>query len=214
MAKINPRDFVGTRCRLQRLRDAKVLNGWIEDFLSASVDVATASELHLRVGEEFRFEGFGHHISVVFNGRLTEVKEQVDWESLTAGGNARALEAGKTSMRLAVTGPVRYSASPESVRMLCPEMPIRIAFGANEIHGTTVDVGANGVGVVATQEVDPGTTVAAFIDTPHGRVAAQALVRYCRSHSSRDGFCRIGLMFTDMGRVDRPRWDRFLQDLS
>ncbi|MFX8731524.1 hypothetical protein ABTM48_20090, partial [Acinetobacter baumannii] len=65
MAKINPRDFIGTRCRLQRLRDAKVLNGWIEDFLSSSVDVATASELNLRVGEEFRFEGFGHHISVV-----------------------------------------------------------------------------------------------------------------------------------------------------
>lgn len=215
MAKINPRDFIGTRCRLQRLRDAKVFNGWIEDFLGSSVDVTTSTEANLETGDEFRFEGFGHHISVVFNGRLTEHRDDAQaWRAATYGSAARALDTSGTALRLAVSGPVRYSASPESVRMLCPDLATRIVFGSNEINGVSVDVGPNGVGVLATSEVDPGTTVAAFIETPAGRVTAQALVRYCRSQSGRPGHCRFGLMFTDMGRLDRPRWERFLKDLS
>lgn len=217
MAKINSRDFIGTRCRLQRLRDAKVFNGWIDDFLGSSVDISTSTENHLEIGEEFRFEGFGHHISVVFNGRLVECHEDFRegaWRTAAQGSTARVIEVTSTLLRLAVSGPVRYSASPESVRMLCPDLPIRIAYGSNEVQGIAVDVGPNGVGVLATEQIDPGTAIAAFIETPSGKVTAQALVRYCRTNSGRPGYCRFGLMFTDMGRLDRPRWERFLKELS
>ena len=65
MSRINTRDFVGTRARFQRLRDARLFNGWIENFFGSKVEVTTSTEFPVEIGDEFRFEGFGHHLSLI-----------------------------------------------------------------------------------------------------------------------------------------------------
>ena len=219
MARINAHDFVGTRCRFQRLRDAKLFNGWIEDFNSEKLDVSTSAEATAQVGEEFRFEGFGHHISVVFTARIEEVglfdlTGPGGSLSVVDGSSARMLESRRSTFRMTVCGPLRFSASPESVRMQTPDLPIRIAFGASEVEGVAVDVSPNGIGVVSREEVKPGSTVAVQIATPTGPIRAQGLIRYCRKDTERDGHFRFGVMFTEMGRIERPKWDHYLRELT
>ena len=217
MARTNARDFVGTRCRFQRLRDAKVFNGWIEDFHGSAIELSTATDTPVRTGEEFRVEGFGHHLSMVFNALLETVDSsnpcgpagvfaEVD------GTSVRLIETHRSTLKLTVCGSIRLSASPESVRILVEGLPVTVAFGTREVEGLAVDVGPNGIGVVATEAVEPGSAVAVDVTTPSGRVRAQALIRYCRKDKEREGCYRFGIMFTDMGRIERPRWEKFLFD--
>ncbi|MCU0315241.1 MAG: PilZ domain-containing protein [Fimbriimonadaceae bacterium] len=218
MARINPRDFVGTRARFQRLRDAKIFNGWIENFFGSKLDVVTTTETPVLVGDEFRFEGFGHHISVVFQAKLEGVGtfDMASGGILTAieGSNAKMIDASRVTLNLAVTSPIRYAASSESVRMMVNDIFSRILVHGSEIEGFTVDVAPNGAGLVTSGKVEPGETVIVIIDTNLGPVKAQAIVRYCRPDKERSGYYRVGLMFVDMGRIERPRWERFLRELN
>lgn len=219
MARINARDFVGTRCRLQRLRDAKVFNGWIESFFGTSLDVSTSTEASVQIGDEFRIEGFGHHIAVVMTARVEDVGvldmlNSSQLVEVVEGTNARIIEVRKSSLKFVVSGPLRFSASPESVRLLSPDLPVAIGAGPREVSGIAVDVSPNGMGCVSTEQIEPGSQVAVTVTTPGGSVRAQALVRYCRKDADRQGHFRFGLMFTDMGRVERPRWEKFISEIS
>lgn len=216
MSKISAQDFIGTRARFQRLRDAKFFHGWITGFFGNSVEVSTSTDAPVKIGDEFRFEGYGHHISVVFNGRLEEVGE-LDIMSdgivtAIAGSNARVLEAKRIALKLTVVSPVRFAASNESVRLKTEDRYTKVKVGIHELEAFTVDVSPNGVGIVLRHPLNPDDCVTASVETPVGVVTGMASVRYCRPDIDRDGFYRVGLMFIDLGRVERPRWERFLKN--
>ena len=219
MARINARDFVGTRCRLQRLRDAKVFNGWIESFFGNRVDVSVSTEAAVHIGDEFRIEGFGHHIAVVMTAKVEDVGvldmlNSTRLIEVVEGTNARMIEVRKATLQLTVSGPLRYSASPESVRLLSPDLPVAIGAGPREVSAIAVDVSPNGLGCVSPEQIEPGSQVTVMVSTPGGQVRAQALIRYCRKDPDCQGHFRFGVMFTDMGRVERPRWEKFIAELS
>ncbi len=217
MARISAKDFVGTRARFQRLSDAKIFNGWVDQFYGNTVIVTTSADAPVELGDEFRVEGFGNQISVVFNAKLSSadgVTSLLHAAAAVDGSSARMLEPLKSTLKMVVTSPVRYSASQESVRYQVEGMFTGIAVNGEVISAFTVDVAPNGIGAVCKTEIEPGSATTIAIQTGLGPVKAEAVVRYCRAEKDREGYFRIGLMFTNMGRIERPRWERFVRELA
>ncbi|MBX3113129.1 MAG: PilZ domain-containing protein [Fimbriimonadaceae bacterium] len=219
MSRISARSFIGTRARFQRLRDAKFFNGWIEDFSGNRLSISTHNQHAVELGDEFRFEGFGHHISVVFNARLDHIG-QLDLGAAGAmvsqieGSNVQVIEACRTTFDFTVTSPIRFAASNESVRMQMPEIYTTIDFEGRTIETFTIDVGPQGIGVILREPLPHHAMVDVTVETRLGAVNAAGCVRYCRKDPDRAGMMRCGIMFTDLGRMEKPRWERFLRDLS
>lgn len=214
MARINPQDFVGTRARFQRLRDAKVFSGWIENFHGQKLDVSCSTQFAVELGDEFRLEGFGHHIAITFNAKLENI---ANYDILAKGGlsviegtNGRIIEATKTTLNLVITSPVKFTASPEAVRIAVQDYPTRIQVGSQDLTGNLADIGPNGIGVKLSTKIEPSVPVVLTIQTPYGPVRTQGVTKYCRIDPDRAELFRVGIMFTDLGRLERPRWDRFL----
>lgn len=217
MSRINTRDFVGTRARFQRLRDARLFNGWIENFFGNKVEVTTSTEFPVEIGDEFRFEGFGHHISVVFNAKL-EAVHQVDLGDLSAlqaieGSNARILEARTSTLSLVVTNQARYAASSETVRVKVQDLYTKVNWQMFAEDGFVTDVSPMGVGLLLREKISVGEPVDVQIQTNLGLVKATGSVRHCRPERDRPGYNRLGVMFTDLGRLERPKWERFLKEI-
>jgi hypothetical protein len=214
MSKISAQDFVGTRARFQRLSDAKLFAGWIEDFFGNNVVISTNTNHSVQIGDEFRFEGFGNHIAVVFVARLEAVgKLDLAKESVVTaveGTNARIVEAKRVRLELQVSSPVRFSASKENLRMLVSDVFTVLNEGERQIEAVVIDVAKQGIGLVSKSNVKPKEYVSVRMETRLGAIEAKGNVRYCTIDKDRVGFYRIGIMFTDMDRVNRPRWDRFI----
>lgn len=215
MARISAQDFVGTRTRFQRLRDAKLFTGWIEDFFGNKVVVSSNTQFPVAVGDEFRFEGFGHHISVVFQARLESVGQLslVDAGTVTAieGTNAQIIEARRVSFHLGLVGPVRFSASKENLRMRSTDLFVTLQEGPVTHEGFAIDVSEGGIGVVCKSRLKAKEFVKVRIETRYGAVEAGGNIRYCLPDKDREGMYRIGVMFMDMDRVNKPRWERYLE---
>jgi hypothetical protein len=215
LGKISPQDFIGTRTRFQRLRDAKLFTGWIEDFFGTKVVISSNTNFAVQVGDEFRFEGFGHHISVVFTAVLDSVGQLslVDAGRVTTieGTNARIVEAKRVSFHLTLVGPVRFSASHENLRMRTSDLFAVVADSVGEHEMIVVDVSQGGLGLISGTPLKAKDYVKIRIETRLGPVDATGNVRYCRLDRDRDGMYRVGLQFMDMDRVNRPRWERYLE---
>lgn len=213
MSRISPRDFVGTRTRFQRLKDARIFNGWIEQFYEKSVEISISGTTPLMVGEEFRFEGFGNHISVVFNGQI-DTMEMLDVAPIVDGSNAVVAKAQKLMFMASITSPIRFAASPETIRIQVPNITGAVTQDDTTTEVCVIDVGPNGVGISSPLAYEPGANVAVVLHMSMGEVAALANVRYCREDPERPGWFRCGLMFLDMGRVEKPRWERYIKGLN
>jgi len=214
MAKISAQDFVGTRARFQRIGDAKLFAGWIEDFFGHKVVISTNTNHAVQIGDEFRFEGFGNHIAVVFHAKLEAVAKldltNAGVVTAVEGTNARIVEAKRVKLELQVSSPVRFSASNENLRMLAPDVFTVLNEGANQVEGFMIDIAKQGIGFVSKKKVKPKEYVEVRMETRIGTIEAKGNIRYCIPDKDRDGFYRVGIMFTDLDRVNRPRWDRFL----
>lgn len=211
MSRISPKDFVGTRCRFQRLRDAKIFNGWINNYFGNEVVLATSTDSAVQIGDEFRVEGYGNQISVVFNAILKEVSTldlTTSAKVSEIGGNATFIEAKQVAFVLDVVGVVRFSASQEPVRLKVSDLEVELTISGKKISGFAVDISNMGAGVVVTQEVPKGSVFELQLHSPFGVVTAVGGVRYCRPDPDRPQHFRIGLLFTDLGRIERPRWER------
>lgn len=203
---------------MQRLQDAKFFTGWIEDFYGNRVTISSNNQHVVEAGQDFRIEGYGHHISVVFQAKLSQ---HGVFDPSTHGlvlpterSGARVAEATRCSMELLVTSQIRFSASQESVRMKIPEVYTVIKDAYLKMEGVTVDVAPMGCGIVTRSPLTPNTMVEILLETKLGPVTGLANVRYCTSDRDRGGMFRSGVMFTDLGRVERLRWERFLRELS
>lgn len=218
MGRISAKDFVGTRARFQRLRDAKLFAGWIEDFYGNLVTISTNTNFAVEIGDEFRFEGFGNKVSIVFNAKLQAVGQldSMAEAKVTSvdGTNVKIVEAKRSKLELSVSSPVRLAASQESLRMQTNEVFVQISESERDYTGFVIDVGQQGIGLVSQFKLNARASVRVVMDTRLGPIEALGQVRYCLPDKDRDGMNRIGIMFTDMDRVHRPRWDRYLSEAA
>lgn len=216
MARISAKDFVGTRCRFQRLRDAKIFNGWITGYFGQMVEVTTSTDSAVQIGDEFRFEGYGNQISAVFHATLDEVGT-LDVDSAAKvmaieGSTTQIIEARQVVFRMVVSGVVRFSTSKEPMRMRVPNLYAELEREGVLWKGFCVDVSEKGAGMIFRTPVEPETDAILRLHTIFGIVECDAQTRYCRLDTEYEGQYRVGLRLGVMGRLDRPRWERFLKE--
>ncbi len=215
MSRITPEDFVGTRCRFQRLRDAKIFNGWINNYFGNAVEVATLTDAPVEVGDEFRIEGYGNHISIVFNAVLKDVGS-LDLKTSTflknTDGSSGHIEAKQVAFILEVSSVVRFSSSIEPIRLRVQNLESELIIGERVQKGFAVDISNSGAAIIIAKEVQKETACKLILETRQGKIAVLGTVRYCRKDASRPNQYRVGIMFLDFGRIERQRWERLLKE--
>lgn len=215
MSKISVENFVGTRTRFQRLRDAKLFTGWIESADGALIEVSTLTNFAVTPGDEFRLEGYGHKVSMIVTAKLIEICK-IDLESEARvcgieGSNAKIVEAKRIRLRMEACAPTRFSSTEESLRIKVPLYPVRIEQGGQSNEGYCVDIGPRGFGLVSFSALSPTVAATAEIVTPKGVVSCSGEVRYCVADKDREGMYRSGVMIQSMERRMAPRWEALLK---
>jgi RNase P/RNase MRP subunit p29 len=202
--------FQNTRVRFQRIKDAKLFNGWVRSLSSRNAVIGTATAVSVVPGESFRFEVFGTGARAVFEGRLEVVSG--------------------TNLGFAVTTPVRALPSNEEMRVKTPNLPATVfvtvkpaeddsgpsdletltedVSAARGIEGQVVDLSANGLGLVTSALFPKGTWLRIQIDTPWGKTDCIGEVRYCKPMGA---MFRLGLRIHAMDRLNRSRFDSLLK---
>jgi len=217
MSKITIDNFVGTRTRFQRLRDAKIFSGWIESYFGSRLELSTNTNHAVQIGDEFRIEGYGHKVSMVVSARLVEIA-QLDllaegMVTAVAGTNSRIVEAKRVLLRLEVTSPVRFSGSTENVRIKTKSIPVLLEQG-KEFQGFCLDVGAQGFSFTTTEPVAVNEEIRAQLQTNQGVIRCSGNVRYCRLDRDREGMNRCGVHLNPFDRTTGPKWEAFIDSLE
>lgn len=212
MARISPADFIGTRVRFQRLSDAQLFNGWVDDFRGNILAIQTADNLVDDAGARFSFEAFGLGVTAVFEAKLALVAQSRSPQ--TDGALALASSETWSTVHFRVEGSLRCVSSDESFRIRVNDMSANLVTPNGEEEVKLIDVGPVGFGALASQPYEPGTIVGFYLNTPAGRVVGQAEVRYCRAGETDTGFYRVGFQLARMPRLDGPRWERFVREIA
>lgn len=212
MARISPGDFIGTRVRFQRLTDAQIFNGWVDDFRGNILAVQTPENFVDDAGARFSFEAFGLGVTAVFEAKLALVAQSS--VPVTDGALALAPVQRWTTVHFKVEGSLRCVCSDESFRIRVNDMTANLVTPNGEEEVKLIDVGPVGFGAQTSQPYEPGTIVGFYLTTPVGRVVGQAEVRYCRATDDTDGSYRVGFQLARMPRLDGPRWERFVREIA
>ncbi|MFW5698033.1 MAG: PilZ domain-containing protein [Fimbriimonadaceae bacterium] len=211
MARIGLGDFVGTRCRFHRMKDARIFNGWIISFMGRNITVRVATDAPLAIDEEFRFETYGDKMLATFAASLREIHNfQLLTDGLLnqiEGSDSKIITANSIEIRLQTLGDIRFNTSPESVRFRVDQWPCNVSQNGQSFQAQILDIGRNGVAISSTSVCEPGSNAKVEVHAPHGVTRAEATVKYCRSNPDRPSEYRIGLEFGELGRIDKQRWE-------
>ncbi len=102
----------------------------------------------------------------------------------------------------------RYEETRENSRTVVRNVTGTLNFQGEGVDVNVLDVSENGIGFLTYAPLPTGSTVKLSLDTPHGPVKVSGEVRYCRSDATRWGLYRAGAVITEMGRLDRARWNK------
>ncbi|MBA4294170.1 hypothetical protein C0431_14505 [bacterium] len=216
MATISAASFVGTRTRFQRLRDAKIFSGWIENCDGDLITLSTNTQAAVQIGDVFRIEGYGHKVSMIVNAEMVRVG-QLD---LTADGivagiqgtKSSVIEAKRVTFLLRMSGPARFAASMENVRIKTPPLPVMVKSSQGEIQGYSLDVSMQGLGFTTAAVLSADEDVEAAIQTKYGMLSFRGNVRYCTSDRDRDGMHRCGIHLDPLERTISPKWEMLVEN--
>lgn len=200
---------------MHRLKDAQILHGWIQTMFGSRVEVLTPADSFVQIGERFRFELHGRKTSAVFDASLTGV-EQFDVQSqgveyAIEGTGMKVVEAEWITFQFNIDGQFRYANALQPFRIRTSNIEIKISGKDWTCQSSTIDVSSSGLSLLFESAIDIGQKVKFEAATPLGAVLGGAIVRSCQK--TRDGKYRIGLQLADMGRLDKPRWDRLISEL-
>jgi hypothetical protein len=218
MSKISIENFVGTRTRFQRIRDAKIFSGWIESYAFTHIALSTNTNHAVQIGDEFRIEGYGHKVSMVVNAKLMDIGklDLINEGKITAvvGTNARIIEAKRVLLNMELSGPVRFAASTENVRIKTPLIPLLAKQGENELQGFSLDVSQQGIALTTSGILQANEQLEGQLQTNQGVIRFTGNVRYCLTDKDRDGMNRCGIHIDPFDRTTSPKWEAFINNLG
>ncbi len=216
MARVSSREFVGTRVRLQRYRDAKLFHGWVDAFGEAILDVTTSTTTPVEIGDQFHVETFGHDVSGTFTAEIECVRPfdmLYGGHVRTIGDSAiRLIDAKRATVRLGVTSVIRYSAGTEAVRVRVEDLPATVSHDDEQFSARVIDIAPEGMGLAIPHVLEPGVEIDVTMSTPFGDIEGICVVRYCRRNLEHDDENRTGIKFARIDRINDQRWQRFLKE--
>jgi len=183
--------FINTRCRLQRLKDAKFFAGWVVDLTEEVLQLRLSTKTTLEESDNFNIEIHGTDRSAVFQAAL--ITQDGDNLVFAVPQTIRFMPA-REKARLAVRG----------VTGICTYQGLETAFDVS-------DVSLEGIGIVLPVGVLRGAHLELEIQSPHGPIQCNGHVRYCRTDPDVAGWFRIGILLDDMGRLETARWARLFE---
>ena len=196
MGLVDPRFFVGTRCRLSRHKDAKFVNGWVEYFRGESLIVTTEDHMGSETGDKFYVEAYGSKAKACMNAVLR---------------SASAEEGKPFKLSLQLEGHLQVVDNSEASRVLVDQMQAKVTYGGTTFIAKVRDVSIKGVGLVTDSEIAKGAQIALEMDTPVGPVTAQGIVKHVRADH---GKFRVGVELQSFTRLDGSRWRKLLGEAA
>lgn len=187
--------FEHTRVRLERLSDGENFYGWV-----------------VRINpHEMR-------------ARLTNcqaISQHDVFQVTLASAKGRAVFKAEATVRL---DEIVVFAMPACVRIDPPDDGIvrQQVFGVDAeltVGGATqkaqvTDVSDMGVGLLASNDVEPGSKARLCVSTPNGVIECEGAVAYCRAAESPGELTRVGLRLDPMSRLSRARWVQLLNQVA
>lgn len=212
MSKLGARAFDGTRVRLQRASDAKILNGWMLQLADQRANIRVRTTSPVQIGERFACEAFGHHTSAAFMATLAGVARSgppTSAEHLEDQG-VKLLAYDWTILELEVEGTIRCQSSHEPVRLCAHGVRAQVRHEGQWRAAEVIDLALGGVGLAFSEPLTPRSKIDLRLETKLGSIQASGEVRYCRPCSEVSGAHRLGVMFLALPRVQAPLWAKLI----
>ncbi|RYG68079.1 hypothetical protein EON77_15860 [bacterium] len=175
---------------MQRLSDAKFFNGWVGGFLGAHLSMKMGPQAELHAGDRVFVTICSAQCSATFQ--------------------AVAISSTLLETTLQLETMPKYGPVTEDVRYACDATGGAILHGSRRYAFEIGDISEKGLGGNIEAEIPRGTTVGFEIEGLYGKVGGKAEVRYCRAAPQAGDGYRIGLLITEVGRIDQARWSRML----
>ena len=183
--------FIQTRARLQRIGDMKFFTGWVEAINHSHVRIRLKpAKVPVARGDKFSVEVAGKEQTAVFVGEVTDVLGCIIGLALPRG---TTLLPKKENARVSMFG-----------------VQGRILFEGAEYPVTLVDISDNGLGVLASTNLERGTIVEFEVFAPLGSVCGSGEVRYSRVDPDSAHQFRAGIQVSVLDRIERARWNQLL----
>lgn len=215
MNKLSQREFGNMRGSLQPVGGGKDIYGWTKIVQPTFLTMVLSTADPIEIGKAYVMSLHGRRTSAVFEARAMSV-EPFDLnghgtESTVAGTNVKIIEAEKTVIRFHIMSTVRYASATERFHVLVSGIKATVTIGGESMVASLVDAAENGVAITQFAPLQVGLKVQLAITTAIGKVISDGIVRNCRDNN--DGSYRIGIEMIQMGRIDGPRWNRFLSEI-
>lgn len=199
LAQSSKNDLVGGRASLQRLKDARIVHGWIESFDRTFVTVRYTSQA-TDIGQKFLVQCEAVSGSVSFEAVLRSE------ETVSGNTEVKTIELRRGTYEL--NGPVTHQPIATDPRYLADGRIVRV--GDYEITCRLLDVSPGGLAVSSPVPFPGGTHVTIKMETNGGLLETQAEVRYSRRPPPGEELYRVGMRLLGLDRVSRARWTTLL----
>lgn len=203
------RDLLGARASFQRLRDAKILHGWIDAVEGPRVTIRSSSNATLMEGDSFILRTACLTSDVSFEMTLVSISDEDNSAlmALAAKGNC-LIDMDEQKFTFEVSGRVVTSPLSGDPRYLCEQGTATI--GPHGVEASLRDISPRGVGVISPVPFNRGEVLTIEVYTAAGQVTTNGEVRYCRKVGEMPVSYRIGFQLPEMDRVNRARWNTLI----
>ncbi len=198
--------------QFQRLSDARLFHGWIFRAYGQQVVVRVFTNVCHRPDDTFAFEAIGRGIIGRFRGRLVSTEDVAGGDIGNPGCPLDAIDQGGKSIHIQIMGSLIVVPSSEAVRLSMQGLKASIGLGEDTHSVLVADVGPSGAGLHSEAQIPKGEVLTLTIQSPLGLFEFEVKVQNCRASRKVAGVYRIGVHFGQLGRLDRAKWNRFLED--
>ena len=187
--------FVSCRLRLQRARDAKIMNGSLVSWKGQCVIVRLIDNHEISAGDSFIAEVHGPSSKIIFSAHfLNKIGDQVE---------------------LGINGDIRQYAASELARIKLPGVPALVKWDGHESEVQIMDISKEGVGLLGFDPIDRNAMVEITIGSGSDAFDYKAQVRYCRDSPDFVGRVQVGLRLDLSSRLAAGKWtQQFEQSLK
>ncbi|MBI5708402.1 MAG: PilZ domain-containing protein [Armatimonadetes bacterium] len=186
--------YVRGRARMQRLSDAKLFNAWLQGVLGLELYLESDEPTDVVPGQELYVQVAGPSLSAHFNSCVT----------LVSG----------SQIRMRVVPPIRYLAATEDARVRADGIVATVERESESFDVAVVDASRHGIGIASPVAFERGESITLTIVFKGLSVTATAEVRYCRADKKQEGKFRIGLLISDLKRLEQAKWSRLLSEFA
>lgn len=179
---------------MQRLSDAKLFNAWLQGVFGLELYLECDEPTDVQPGQELYVQVAGNNLSAHFNSSVT----------LVSG----------SQIRMKAIPPIRYLPATEDARVRAEGIVATVERDGETFDATVVDASRHGLGMSSPVAIEKGESLSLTIVFKGMSVTATAEVRYCRTDKKEEGRFRIGLLISELRRLEQAKWSRLLSEFA